>query len=194
VTRLLCTALVLISALGCGHRADRATDAATAGSSVSDSTRAETARAIPPPPADGTVPDRGSAAAEPHRDLGLDEQQGGHTLSRHVGRSDSELVERLRRERDISAASTYIDRAGAERVVGRAIELNQSRIRQWEQRQGGRPNLVLHYVQRGSAPTGRVLVRSAAGVHPADGALVVLRWDDRRRNWYVLTSYPELAR
>ncbi len=42
-------------------------------------------------------------------DLGRDEGLGGHTLARHVGRSDRELAARLRKERRIAAASTYVD-------------------------------------------------------------------------------------
>lgn len=52
------------------------------------------------------------------RDLSLDEAFGGHTLRRHVGRTDEQLRERLKSESNISAASTYTDRATAERVVG----------------------------------------------------------------------------
>ena len=42
-------------------------------------------------------------------DLQADERLGGHTLARHVGRTDQELHERLRRDPQISAASTYTD-------------------------------------------------------------------------------------
>ena len=42
-------------------------------------------------------------------DLEADEALGGHTMARHVGRTDAQLAERLQRERDISAASTYTD-------------------------------------------------------------------------------------
>jgi hypothetical protein len=51
------------------------------------------------------------AAAASRRDLGGDESRGGHTLARHVGRTDSQLLDRLAREPRISAASTYTDRA-----------------------------------------------------------------------------------
>ena len=51
------------------------------------------------------------------RDLDWDERQGGHTLHRHVGRSESELVRRLEREAGIAAASSFDDRATAEAVI-----------------------------------------------------------------------------
>src|SRR5262245_62492121 len=55
------------------------------------------------------------------RDLSVDEAMGGHTLARHVGKSDDELATRLRNEPQISSASTYTDRVTAERVVGAAL-------------------------------------------------------------------------
>src|ERR1700738_2990580 len=54
-------------------------------------------------------------------DLARDEVRGGHTLDKHVGRSDSELRERLATERNISAASTWTNREVAEETVGQAL-------------------------------------------------------------------------
>jgi hypothetical protein len=96
------------------------------------------------PPTDATasrsaVETRQSQAAAPAPapyDLGRDEARGGHTLARHVGRTDAELQERLRREPNISAASTYRDRIAAERVVARALAENHARVDQWLARTG----------------------------------------------------------
>ena len=96
-----------------------------------------------------------AARAQQPRDLSADEALGGHTLARHVGRTDAQLAERLRRERDISAASTYNDRATAERTVGSALAEGGNRLAQWERRSGARPNLVLHYADRARRPIGR---------------------------------------
>ena len=54
-------------------------------------------------------------------DLGHDEQLGGHTLKRHVSRSDEQLRKRLAQEHEISAASTYIDRVAAEETVAAVL-------------------------------------------------------------------------
>jgi hypothetical protein len=43
---------------------------------------------------------------------------GGHTLARHVGKTDAELIERLRREPQISSASTYTDRGAVADRIG----------------------------------------------------------------------------
>jgi hypothetical protein len=135
------------------------------------------------------------AEAAPRRDLSADEQRGGHTLTRHVGRTDVQLRQRLRDQPNISAASTYPDRETAERVVGVVLEQSADRVKAWAGRRGTRPNLALRTVvdSRGP-PIGRILERGEPKPRPARGAVVVLRWDERHASYYVLTSYPENAR
>lgn len=133
-------------------------------------------------------------SAQQRRDLSLDESRGGHTLARHVGKSDAELASRLRRERQISAASTYTDLATAERSVGAALADGGGKLSSWMRRSGRRPNLVLHYVEPSRRPIGRSLNRGRDRALPATRAIVVLRWDDRKDRYYVLTSYPEADR
>ena len=133
-------------------------------------------------------------AATPRRDLSIDEKMGGHTLSRHVGKSDADLRERLRREKQISAASTYTDRVAAEQAVGAALASSDEALESWQGRSGRRPNLVLHYVHQGETSLGRSLSRGQRTPVPADRAIVVLRWDERANRYYVLTSYPEADR
>jgi hypothetical protein len=146
-------------------------------------------REAPPPPA-GT-PTAATATAERY-DLGRDEARGGHTLARHVGRSDADLRERLRREQ-ISAASTYTDRATAERVVARTLARQRTKIDQWLARQGSRPNLALDYRGEAREAIGRSLSRRSPQPAPCSDAVVVLR-SDGGRGFIVLTSYPEIRR
>jgi hypothetical protein len=117
---------------------------------------------------------------------------GGHTLARHVGKTDGELRERLRREPNISSASTYTDRATAEAVVGAALSSPPRSFETWRRRTGRRPNFVLHYAAH--RVIGRSIGRHQSEAAPCEDALVVLRWDDRRDRFYVLTSYPEERR
>jgi hypothetical protein len=128
------------------------------------------------------------------RDLAIDESMGGHTLQRHVDRTDAELAERLRREPQISAASTYTDRLTAEHAVAAALANASTRVTTWEQRTGRRPNLVLNYTDPARQPLGRSLRRGQRNPRPATRAIVVLRWHERSNRFYVLTSYPEADR
>lgn len=150
--------------------------------------------AQPSTTAPARAPSAVNAPAAAARDLALDESMGGHTLARHVEKSDAELAERLRREPQISAASTYTDRATAERSVGMAIADARAKVTAWTNRSGRRPNLVLHYVERGKQPLGRSLRRGQRSSRPATRALVVLKWNERSNQFYVLTSYPEADR
>jgi CDI toxin RNase A-like protein len=129
-----------------------------------------------------------SGGAAPARDLSQDEAGGGHILRKHVGRTDEQLLERLNRERNISGASTYTDRATAERAVGAAIAQSQERIQRWLDRTGGHPNLVLDYDS--AEPVGRTINRGDSQSRACSHALVVLKYNPPS-GYYVLTSYPE---
>ena len=132
--------------------------------------------------------------AQQPRDLSIDESMGGHTLSRHVGKTDAQLAERLRVETQISAASTYTDRAAAERSVGAALAGAGTKLSNWQRRVGRRPNLVLYFEDPSRKPIGRSLIRSRPTAVACTRAIVVLRWDERQNKYYVLTSYPEADR
>jgi hypothetical protein len=147
-----------------------------------------------PSEAPGTNGPRAAAASRsasgPSHDLSDDEAAGGHTLKKHVGRTDEQLQQRLSRERNISAASTYTDRQTAEAVVGTVLQQQQPKIQRWLERQGGHPNLVLDYDGDPAHPIGRTLRRGESQTEPCPDAVVLLKFVDQDR-YYVLTTYPE---
>jgi hypothetical protein len=120
-------------------------------------------------------------------DLARDEERGGHTLKKHVGRTDDQLEQRLRRER-ISAASTWTDRETAETTVAEALRAEQRRIDSWMRRGYPRANLALHY--DAGRPIGRSLRRGEEQTVNCTSAVIVLRADGSD-SFYVLTTYPE---
>lgn len=124
-------------------------------------------------------------------DLSRDEELGGHTLAKHVGRNDDELRQRLDRERNISAASTWTDREVAEETVAAALRQEHNRIESWERRGERRPNLALRF------DAGRVIGRSMrhgeANSSPCTEAVIVLKADGPE-SFHVLTAYPEEQR
>lgn len=121
-------------------------------------------------------------------DLSRDEERGGHTLARHVARTDDELRERLARERNISAASTWTDRETAETVVAEALAAERSRVESWMRQGYPRANLARHY--NAGRVIGRSLRRGDSQTVECSSAVIVLR-ADRPESFYVLTSYPE---
>jgi hypothetical protein len=130
----------------------------------------------------------GKSGSSDRYDLGRDEQRGGHTLDKHVGRTDEELRERLDRERDISAASTWTDRAAAEETVAAALRENQGKVDRWNERGFPRANLALHF--DAGRPIGRTMHHNKSSSEPCSGAVVVLK-ADRDGGFFVLTTYPE---
>ena len=153
--------------------------------SCNQSGNTQTTRPPSPPPS----PELSRGVESSARDLSVDEAMGGHTLARHVGKSDVELRERLRREPQISSASTYTDRTTAEAIVGAALSSAGRSFDVWRNRTGRRPNFVLHFAAH--HVIGRSVERGHIEATPSEDALVVIRWDDRRQQYYVLTSYPE---
>ena len=147
-------------------------------------------------PASQTEPrpnsDSAKTSEEPKRnapgyDLARDEERGGHTLDRHVGRTDDELRERLEREH-ISAASTWTDREAAETVVAEALAAERGRLENWMRRGYPRANLALHY--DAGRVIGRSLRRGDDRTVDCTSVVIVLRADGPE-SFYVLTTYPE---
>ena len=141
------------------------------------------------------APQAGAARTQPSasaqaavRDLSWDERQGGHTLSRHVGRSERELALRLEREAGVAAASSFTDRSTAESVVGATLEREQQRVAVWMRH--NKDNLALDYRGEAGRPIGFVLRRGQSRASPASDARVVLR--KRGDQFFVLTAYPEM--
>jgi hypothetical protein len=120
-------------------------------------------------------------------DLSKDEGRG-HTLKKHVGRSDEKLLERLQRERHISAASTWTDRETAEETVGKALQVERGRIESWERRGYPRSNLALHF--NAGRVIGRSIRQGETQATPCSEAVVVLKADGPE-SFFILTTYPE---
>ena len=162
-------AVLLLQVAGCGP----------APASGPSNTKPETARQEP----------RSEVGAVGGRyDLARDEERGGHTLKKHVGRTDEQLEERLRRERNISAASTWTDRDVAERTVAEALHAERNRVEKWMRREYPRANLALHY--DAGHTIGRSMPRGSEQTVDCTSAVVVLRADGPD-SFYVLTTYPE---
>lgn len=147
----------------------------------------------PSGPSENARPSPGQTGESGHRyDLERDQSRGGHTLDKHVGQSDDELRERLAREPNISAASTWTDRETAEQAVGETLAHNR-KLDRWIDRSGRKPNLVLDYRGAPDHPVGRCVRQGETDVEPAYDAVVVLK-ASRDGGFYVLTTYPECPR
>ena len=79
----------------------------------------KSAEAKPKPAGPPEVPGGGLAAHE---------KRGGHLISRHVGKTQEDLIARLRSDPGIFSASSFTSMAVAEAVVGVAIKARQKQI------------------------------------------------------------------
>jgi len=139
-------------------------------------------------PRDARASDRPSTSSPSRYDLQRDEERGGHTLKKHVGRTDRQLQERLEHERSISAASTWTDLDSAETTVAAALHAERGKIENWIRRGYPRANLALHF--DAGRVIGRSLRRSDVQSVDCTAAVIVLRADGPD-SFYVLTTYPE---
>ncbi len=153
----------------------------------------------PTPPADPAVPrhtDAGQPSPKPHdsttpspkRDLDQDERDHGHTLARHVGRTDQQLIDRMKAE-SISSASTYTDKESAERTCALALIQHKAKIDAWIAEGANRDKLAFDYRGDGRTQIGRSIHRGSTQSVPCYDAKVVLI--PRGNSFTVLTTYPE---
>ncbi|GBC61195.1 hypothetical protein DENIS_2155 [Desulfonema ishimotonii] len=141
-----------------------------------------------------------SARKEKGADLRVHEKKGGHTIARHVGKSDQDLIRRLKKNRRISAASTFSTLSDAEEAVGDTLSENKKRVRKWAASAGEKERLVIKGSGRGRG-IHRKDFNAAIKQDEPDRALraairkrtrcrVVLQADGMG-GYFVLTAYPE---
>lgn len=130
------------------------------------------------PPPLGEVPGGGLEAHE---------HAGGHLIERHVGKSEGELIERLRNE-NISASSSFRDLPEAERFVAETLGENQDRIDAWVDGQGGN-RLVVN--ASFDASTGISVQRGETQAEDVFSVRLVLERSDALDIGYrIVTGYP----
>ncbi len=120
---------------------------------------------------------------------GLDfhEAAGGHTLERHVGKTEAELAQRLASEK-ISAASSFTYRSVAEVAIAEAMSKNQSAIDSWMKKQGNRYTIKYdaHRI------IGITMSRRASKATSTSRLKIILQRSTKLPpGYFILTAYPE---
>jgi hypothetical protein len=113
--------------------------------------------------------------------------KGGHTVDRHVAKSDAWLIDRLKKEPNISAASSFPDRVTARKVIGAALAPDKSDLDDWavSARGGDVAEIRMAFEQ----PIGRLVARGTAAAIPAHG-LSLFVMADGAGSCHLLTAYP----
>lgn len=117
------------------------------------------------------------------------EAAGGHTLARHVGKSDDWLMTRLAGDWHLHFASSYSDRATAAAAIETLLERHRARINRWAEHAANGAEFTV----RGAVdhPVGRTAWRPVGLDHLAESrTLVIIVKKDAPASCLVLTSYP----
>jgi hypothetical protein len=121
--------------------------------------------------------------------LAAEEAAGGHTIARHVARTEAQLRARLAAEQGIPAATTFKTLQEAERVVYEAMRANRAAIQQWAQAGGSGTKSFTFSAGR---TIGQGVVRSTGQMQNMSNVNVVLRKvATAGRQSFVLTAYPK---
>ena len=121
---------------------------------------------------------------------GLDfhEAAGGHTLERHVGKTEAELAQRLAKDQRISAASSFSDRSLAEAAISEAMSQKQSAIDSWVKRGGNRYTIDYNT----NRTIGISLRRRASKATSASRLKILLQRSPKLPpGYFILTAYPQ---
>ncbi len=121
---------------------------------------------------------------------GLDfhEAAGGHTLERHVGKTEAELAQRLDRDKRISAASSFTYRSVAEAAIAEAMNRNQSAIDSWVKSRSNRYTIDYN----ANKTIGITMRRGASKATQTSRLRIVLQRSDKLPpGYFILTAYPQ---
>lgn len=126
----------------------------------------------------------------------LEEMEGppknGHTLERHVGKSEQELKSRVQKEH-ITVASTYDDKETATKAVRDSLYINDKKIKKWLN-ESKRDRLVLN--AHHSFAVGKAVLQPDMRVHKDihDTITVLAKDQTSELKYKIITSYPNSKR
>jgi len=121
--------------------------------------------------------------------LAAQESAGGHTIARHVGRTEAELRARLAAQPKIPVASSFESLAQAERTVSAGLKANRIAITQWAQ--SAAPNARRAFEWAAPGRIGYGVVRSSGNLASMSKVRIVLQKKALNgKLYYVLTAFP----
>jgi len=123
--------------------------------------------------------------------LAVEETAGGHTIARHVGRTEAQLRARLAAQNRIPVASSFRTLKDAEYFVAKAIRANKKAIKEWAKHATAGHSKAFPY--DAGRVVGEGVVRSTGQLQSMTKMVVVVRKvQEQNRIYYILTSYPKL--
>ncbi|MBD7938612.1 hypothetical protein H9655_16370, partial [Cytobacillus sp. Sa5YUA1] len=121
--------------------------------------------------------------------LAAHELKGGHLIDRHIGKTDEQLLERLKNNPKITGSSTFNDRMTAEKVADTVLRdsKNIKKIQKWLSDPNSKPTLPLKFKGDGEI-IGRSVTRNSDVSENVTNAKIILKKDNNGS--FILTGYP----
>lgn len=110
----------------------------------------------------------------------------GHTMSKHVGKTVEELLERCQAH-GIKKASSFTSEAEAEHLVDRLLRANADKIQTWVRHgHGEKLELDMGF----DAVTGTTVNRAGSVSQATDVRVVLIPSEKMDNGWQILTAFP----
>jgi hypothetical protein len=114
---------------------------------------------------------------------------GGHTIAKHIGKTEAELNARLLVEPKIPAASTFKSLEAAEKVLFQALKANKTAIETWAKTAKPGAKQAFEYVA--SEAVGEGVVRATGALTQMTKLRFVLKMQSYNgMTYYILTAFP----
>ncbi|WP_456156792.1 RNase A-like domain-containing protein [Yersinia intermedia] len=133
------------------------------------------------------LPSGPSSSIVPGGGLAAHETAGGHLIDRHVGKTETELLNRVSTG-NVKSASSFTDRATAEAVTSKAIDSNQAKIDSYL---SGSQKGYLEIDYQSNVPIGISVSRGSTNVSSVTNARIIIARDPSMPTEYkIITGYP----
>ncbi|MFK8258687.1 RNase A-like domain-containing protein [Erwinia sp. AnSW2-5] len=125
---------------------------------------------------------------------------GGHTIKKHVGKSEIELMDKIGRGmqsgtlKQSSSASSFISLNIAEKAISHAIKANRWQIRRWAKSTPTDHNsLYFEFNYLHSSKVGMVIPASTKMATETNKlTIVLLKKSHNGKPYYIITAYPRI--
>ena len=119
---------------------------------------------------------------------------GGHTILKHVGKTEAELRARLMAERRIDAASSFTTLGHAERAISNGLRANKNLIQAWASSAGmGNRTANLRLIHDVGSVIGQTVPRLSNRLQQTSRIVIVLKLETyNKMPYYILTAFPTL--
>ncbi|NNS09535.1 RNase A-like domain-containing protein, partial [Erwinia sp. JH02] len=122
---------------------------------------------------------------------------GGHTLRKHVGKSERELLEKVKRGiqsgsfRPEHAASSFTSLDVAEKAISKAVKANRAKIRQWAKGSSADTGFYLTFMYDVKKNVGIIVKYDSTEAVKATKIEVVMKKKQfNNKPYYITTDFP----